>query len=157
MLDDILEDQRKQSYDKSSYKIHSLKQLRQQRRNQPNSQTHNLLSPVKTSSGIQPPALSAASYAQLTINPHIFSHSSASTGRSYHTGADRTEKDDQGVRLEREQEKFQRWGREETSGIHKEPGQRTIRLQEEEGEVEVLHGVEKVVIGGKVSKKHKIK
>lgn len=158
VLDDILEDQRKQSYDKSSYKIHSLKQLRQQqRRSLPNSQTHNLLSPVKTSSGIQPPALSAASYAQLTMNPHIFTHSSTSTSRGYHAGADRTERDGHGARLEREQEKLHRWGREETSGIHKEPGQRTIRLQEEEEEeTEGLHA-EKVAIGGKVSKKYKSK
>ncbi|XP_074540110.1 glucocorticoid modulatory element-binding protein 1-like [Halichoeres trimaculatus] len=158
VLDDILEDQRKQSFDKSSYKIHSLKQLRQQRRNLPNSLTHNLLSSVKTSPGIQPPALSAASYAQLTINPHIFTHSSASTGRGYHAGADRPERDGHGARLEREQEKFHRWGQEETSGIHKEPGQRTIRLQEEEAEeMERLNNVEKVVIGGKISKKYKSK
>ncbi|XP_034552820.1 glucocorticoid modulatory element-binding protein 1-like isoform X2 [Notolabrus celidotus] len=168
VLDDILEDQRKQSYDKCSYKIHSLKHLRQQRHNLPNSQTHNLLSPVKTSPGIQPPAsaLSAASYAQLNINPHIFTHSSTSTSRGYHAGAGRTDRGGHGARLEREQElgemanreRFHTRGREETSGIHKEPGQRTIKLQAEEGEETAgLHEIEKVVIGGKVSKKHKSK
>uniref|UniRef100_UPI0037E85C24 glucocorticoid modulatory element-binding protein 1-like isoform X2 n=1 Tax=Semicossyphus pulcher TaxID=241346 RepID=UPI0037E85C24 len=171
VLDDILEDQRKQGYDKCpSYKIHSLKHLRQQRHNQ-----LNLLSPVKTSPGIQPlsvTGLSAGSYAQLAINPQVFTHSFASTGRGYRAGAGRTDRDGQSAGMKREQEisdmenqqKCHRQGQEESSGIHKEPGQRTIKFQkgphlnrEEKEEAEELHDIEKVVIGGKVSKKHKSK
>ncbi|CAJ1061587.1 glucocorticoid modulatory element-binding protein 1-like isoform X2 [Xyrichtys novacula] len=170
VLDDILEGQRKLVYDKCSSKIHSLKHLRQQRHNPSNSQTNNLLSPVKTSPGIQPSSvnsLSAASYAQLAINSQILNYSSTSTGRGYYAG--RTQRE---AGLEREQEfsemanheKFHRQESTGTSGIHKEPGQRTIRLQgdpslgrEEKEETEGLHDVEKVVIGAKVLKKHKSK
>uniref|UniRef100_A0A3Q1GNL6 Glucocorticoid modulatory element-binding protein 1-like n=1 Tax=Acanthochromis polyacanthus TaxID=80966 RepID=A0A3Q1GNL6_9TELE len=180
MLDEILEEQRKKSCDKSTiYKTSSLKHLRPQRQSQSNSQ--NLLSSVKTSSVIQPlsvPGLSAASYAQLTINPQLFTHFSALTGQHHRAGAGRTDRDGHGATLEREyeiseagnQEKVHRLGqtgseKKDTSGIHKEPGQReTVKFREDSGirsdaaeETEGLHDIEKVIIGRKASKKHKSK
>ncbi|XP_041650163.1 glucocorticoid modulatory element-binding protein 1-like [Cheilinus undulatus] len=176
VLDDILEDQRKQGLDRCpTFKIHSMKHLRQQRHNPSNSQTHNLLSTIKANPGIQPlsvTGLSAASYAQLAINPQIFTHSSASTGRGHHAGAGRADRDGNSAGLEEDQklsdmgirEKLHRRGQEETTGIHKEPEQRTIRfhvdphLRNQEGEeAEGMHDFKKVVIGGKVSKKHRSK
>uniref|UniRef100_A0A3Q1GED5 Glucocorticoid modulatory element-binding protein 1-like n=1 Tax=Acanthochromis polyacanthus TaxID=80966 RepID=A0A3Q1GED5_9TELE len=180
VLDEILEEQRKKSCDKSTiYKTSSLKHLRPQRQSQSNSQ--NLLSSVKTSSVIQPlsvPGLSAASYAQLTINPQLFTHFSALTGQHHRAGAGRTDRDGHGATLEREyeiseagnQEKVHRLGqtgseKKDTSGIHKEPGQReTVKFREDSGirsdaaeETEGLHDIEKVIIGRKASKKHKSK
>lgn len=181
MFDEILEDGRTQGCDKSaSYKIQSLKHLRPQRHNPSNNQTHNLLSPVKTIPVIQPlsvTGLSAASYAQLTINPQLFAHFSASTGQRHHPGAGRRDRDGRSATLEREhelsetgnQEKLHRLGqegveKEDTSGIHKELGQRTVKFQEdpllrseEVEESEGLHDIVKVVIGRKASKKHKSK
>ncbi|XP_070768770.1 glucocorticoid modulatory element-binding protein 1-like [Enoplosus armatus] len=171
VLGEILEDQRKQGCDKStSYKMKSLKHLRPQRHNPSNSQTHNLLSPVKTSPVIQPlsvTGLSAASYAHLTINPQLFTHFSASAGQCHLAGAGRTDRDHratlEGDELSetRNQEALHRFGqdgveREDISGIHTEPGQRTVKFQEVE-DAEGLHDIEKVVIGRKASNKHKSK
>ncbi|XP_042346255.1 glucocorticoid modulatory element-binding protein 1-like [Plectropomus leopardus] len=173
-LDEILQERRKQGCDKStSYKIQSLKHLRPQRHN-----PSNLLSSVKTSPVIQPlsvTGLSVAPYAQLTISPQLFTHFSASTGQRHQARAGRTDRDSRNATLEREcelgetgnQEKLRRLGKEEvegedTSGIHKEPGQRTVKFQEDAHlrsedieETEGLHDIEKVVIGKKASKKHK--
>ncbi|XP_070692095.1 glucocorticoid modulatory element-binding protein 1-like [Pempheris klunzingeri] len=181
VLDEILEDQRKQGCDKSTfYKIKSLKHQRPQRHNSSNSQTHNLLSSVKMSPVIQPLSVtgaSSASYAQLTINPQLFTHFSASSVECHHVGAGRTHGDGHGVTQERErelsktgkQEKLHRLRqegveKEDTSGIHKEPGKRNVKFQEdphrrseEPQETESLHDIEKVVMGRKASKKHKSK
>ncbi|XP_030250155.1 glucocorticoid modulatory element-binding protein 1-like isoform X1 [Sparus aurata] len=174
VLDDILEEQRKQSCDKStSYKVKSLKHLRPQRHNPSNSQTHNFLSPVQSRPVIQPlsvTGLSASSYAQLTINPQLFTHFS-----HHHARAGRMDRDGHSSMLEREhelsenQEKLHRLrqegvDKEDASGTHKELGQRTVQFQpdphlksEEMEGTEGLHDIEKVVIGRKASKKHKIK
>lgn len=180
MLDEILEDQRKQGRDKStSYKIKSFKHLRPQCHNLSNSQSHSLLSPVKTSPVIQPlsvAGLSTASYAQLAINPQLFTHFSASNGQRHHAGARRADRDDHSATLERERElsemvnqKLHRLRQDavekkDSSGIHKEPGQRTVKSEEdpylrseEIDETEGLRDVEKVVLGRKASKKHKSK
>lgn len=167
----MLEERRKQGCDKStSYKTLSSKHLRPQR----HSQTHNLLSPIKTSPVIQQPlsvtALPAASL--LNISPELFTHFSASTGQRLHAGAGRADRDGHDATLEREHE-FGEMGNQEkggveeerdTSGIHTEPGQRTVKFQEdpqlrseEVEETEGLHDIEKVVIGRKASKKHKSK
>ncbi len=180
-MDEIFKDRRKQGCDKStSYKIKSLKRLRPQCHQPSNSQLHNLLSPIKMRPMIQPlsvSGLSAASYAQLTINPQLLAHLSASTGQCHPAGAGDTEKDGHSGTLEtelelsetRNQEELHRLRQEDVkeegaSGVHKEPGQRTVRLQEEphlrneEGEeTDGLHDIEKVVVGRKASKKHKSK
>ncbi|XP_056236802.1 glucocorticoid modulatory element-binding protein 1-like isoform X2 [Seriola aureovittata] len=176
VLDEILEERKKPSFDKStSHKSTSSKHLRPQRQNPSNSQTQNVLSPVKTSSVTLPlsvTGLSAASYAQLTINPQLFTHFSASTGQHHHI-----DRDSQSTMLQRNhehsetgsQEKVHQRGREgaekeDTSGIYKEPGQRNVKSREdphlkseEEEEAEGLHDIEKVIIGRKASKKHKSK
>ncbi|XP_029307684.1 glucocorticoid modulatory element-binding protein 1-like isoform X1 [Cottoperca gobio] len=174
VLDETLEEWKKQGCDKStSYKTLSSKHLPPQRHNPSNSQTHNLLSPVKTRTVIQP--LYAAPYAQLTINPQLFTHFSAST--DHRATAGKTDRDGHDATLEGErelgetgnQEKLCRLGQEaveeeDTSEIHKEPGQRTVKFKEgpnlrseEVEETEGLHDIEKVVIGRKASKKHKSK
>lgn len=175
VLDAILEDQRKQGRNKStSNKIKSLKYLQPQCRNLPNSQSHSSLASVKTSPGVQPlsvAGLSAPSYAQL------FAHLSASNGQHHHVGAGRTDKSDHSGTFERErelgelanQEKLHRLRQEaadkkEASGIHQEPGQRTLKSEgdpyasiEEIDETEGLCAISKVVTERKLSKKHKSK
>nr|XP_046254874.1 glucocorticoid modulatory element-binding protein 1-like [Scatophagus argus] len=181
VLDEILEDQRMQGSDKStSYKIKSLKHPRPQRHNLSNSQTHNLLSPVKTSPVIHPlsvTSLCTASHAQLTISPRFFRHISTSAGRHQRAGACRTDRDSGSVALESECElremgdpdrihrlRQEAMGKEHSPGIHKETGQKTFKFQEdphgsgEETEETVgLHDIEKMFIGRKASKKHKSK
>ncbi|XP_070822627.1 glucocorticoid modulatory element-binding protein 1-like isoform X1 [Chaetodon trifascialis] len=172
-LDEILEDRRKQNSDKSSYEIKSLKHQRPQRHNPSNSQAHNLLSPIKTSPVIQPLSaigLSAASYAQLTINPQLFTHVSASAGQHRHAGAGRTDRDSHSPSLERQheanemrnQEKLHRLRQE---GVEKEiHRQRTVEFQDDPHlrnqkveKTEGLDDIEKIVVGRKASKKHKSK
>ncbi|XP_028435397.1 glucocorticoid modulatory element-binding protein 1 isoform X1 [Perca flavescens] len=177
--DEMLEERRKQGSDKStSCKTLPLKHLRPH--NPSNSRTHNLLSPVKTSPVIQPlsaTGLSAAAYAQLTINPQLFSLFPGSTGQRHHARAGRMDRDGYNALLEREQElgetgnqdKLCRLGQEgvegeDTSGIHKEPVLRTVKFEEdhhlrieEVEETEGLRDIEKVVLGRKASKKHKSK
>ncbi|CAK6976205.1 glucocorticoid modulatory element-binding protein 1-like [Scomber scombrus] len=178
-LDEIFEERRKQGSVKNTSHKH-LKHLRPQRHNPSSSQTQNLLSPVISSPMIQPLSvlgLSAASYTQLTINSQQFPHISASSGQRHHAAAGRTERDDQSATLEMEHElcetgnrkKVHKLGkdlvkREETSGIHKEHGQRTIIVQEGPHlrsevveERESLHDTKKLVLGKKASKKYKIK
>ncbi|XP_071326637.1 glucocorticoid modulatory element-binding protein 1-like isoform X2 [Trachinotus anak] len=181
VLDEILEQRRKPGFDKStSYKRTSSKHPRPRSRNPSNSQTQNVLSPVKTSPVTQPlsiTGLSAASHVQLTVNPQLFTHFSASTGQHHHTGSGTIDRESQSSMLERShelgetgsQEKVHQRGQEEvekedTSGIYKEPGQRTVKSREDphlrsevEEEAEGLHGIEKVIIGRKASKKDKHK
>ncbi|XP_075965757.1 glucocorticoid modulatory element-binding protein 1-like isoform X2 [Anarhichas minor] len=177
--DEILEEWRRQGRDEStSHTTLSMKHLRPQHHNPSNSQTHNLLSPVKASPMIQPlsvTGLSAASYAQLTINPQLFAHFSASTVQRHHIRAGRRDGDHHDATLERERELSETGNREklrrlvqegvegeDTLDIHK--GQRTVKYQEDPHlrseqveETEGLYVIDKVVIGRKASKKHKSK
>ncbi|XP_058502884.1 glucocorticoid modulatory element-binding protein 1-like [Solea solea] len=167
--DDISEEWRKLGRDKSSYNGTSSKHLRPQK----HSQTQNVLSPVKESPVIHAfsfAGLSAAAYAQLSINPQLFTHFSASSGKHHQTREDRRGRHRKHEISEMEsQEKLHQWGQErvekqETSGIYKDPGQRTgkpcenlhLTIQEEE-EKEGLRDFEKVMIGKKSSKKNKSK
>ncbi|XP_041799241.1 glucocorticoid modulatory element-binding protein 1-like [Chelmon rostratus] len=177
VLDEILEDRRKQSCIQNSYKIKSLKHLRPQHHNLSNSQTHNLLSPIKTSRVIQPLSaigLSATTYAQLALNPQLFTHVSSSTGQHRHAGAGRTDRDSHSPSPERQHEASEVGNREkllrlrqegveteDASGVHR---QRTVEFEDdphlrsqEVEETEGLHDIEKVVMGRKASKKHKRK
>ncbi|KAM7420504.1 hypothetical protein PAMA_014966 [Pampus argenteus] len=178
-LDEIVEERRKQGCVKNTSNKHtSLKHLRHQRHNPSNSQSQNLLSPITSSPVMQPLSvlgLSAASYAQLTINSHPFTHFSASGGQRPHAAAGRVDRDGRSATLEVEHElceagsqvKVHRLGQEmvmkkETSGIHKEPGQRTVQDDphlrgEAVQETESLHDTDKLVLGKKASKKDKIK
>ncbi|XP_032374231.1 glucocorticoid modulatory element-binding protein 1 isoform X1 [Etheostoma spectabile] len=177
--DEMLEERRTQGSDKRiSCKTLHLKHLRLH--NPSNSRTHNLLSPVKTSPVIQPlsaTGLSAAAYAQLTINPQLFTLFPGSNGLHHHAGAGKMDRDSHKAQLEREnelgetgnQDKLCRLGQEGvegevTSGIHKETVQRTVKFEEdhyrrieEVEETEGLHDIEKVDLGKKASKKHKSK
>ncbi|XP_068426698.1 glucocorticoid modulatory element-binding protein 1-like [Clinocottus analis] len=176
--EEILEERRRHGCDEStSCKTLPLKHLRPHRRSPSNSQTHNLLSPVRTRPPPQPlcvTGLSAAAYAQLTINPQLFTHFSASTVQRHHIRAGRTDKGGHDAPLKRELE-FGETGKrrrlvqegvegEDTLDIHKEHGQRTVKSpllshvrNEEREEREGLYVFDKVVIGRKASKKHKSK
>lgn len=153
----------------------SSKHLQPQRHNPSNSQIHNLLSPIKMNPLIQSlsvAGLSAASYAQLTINPQLFTHLSVSTGQLHHTRVGRT--DGHSATLERElsetgtKEKLHRvkqedLEKEEASRIHKS-GQRTVKFHEdpylrseEVEERQHFRDIERVVVGRKSTKKHKSK
>ncbi|XP_030604879.1 glucocorticoid modulatory element-binding protein 1-like [Archocentrus centrarchus] len=180
-FDELSEDERKQSCDKRiSRKASSLKHLRTQRKSQTSSHFQNLLSSVKTATVIQPHSvtgLCAASCTHLAINPQLFAHFSAFTGQRHHAGSSRTDRDVKSGTLEGEQEiseadnqeKFHRPGQEgnkrkDTSGIHKEPGQRSVkfwgdsRVRSEGNEAtEGLRDIEKMIMGRKASKKHKSK
>ncbi|XP_033958656.1 glucocorticoid modulatory element-binding protein 1-like isoform X2 [Pseudochaenichthys georgianus] len=156
-FNEILEERRKQGCDKSpSYKTPSLKQLPPQRHTPSNSQTHNLLSPVKTKTSIQP--LSAAPHAQLTINPQYFTYFPASTGQRHHSGAVMKDRDGHDAMLGQNGVEG-----EDSSGVHKKPAQRTVKYQDPHLKSEVveeeegLYDIKKVVIGRKSSKKHKSK
>ncbi|XP_034084154.1 glucocorticoid modulatory element-binding protein 1-like [Gymnodraco acuticeps] len=156
-FNEILEERRKQGCDKSpSYKTLSLKQLPPQRHTPSNSQTHNLLSPVKTKTSIQP--LSAAPHAQLTINPQYFTYFPASTGQRHHSGAVMKDRDGHDAMLGQNGVEG-----EDSSGVHKKPAQRTVKYQDPHLKSEVvekeegLYDIKKVVIGRKSSKKHKSK
>ncbi|XP_047454716.1 glucocorticoid modulatory element-binding protein 1-like isoform X2 [Mugil cephalus] len=175
VLDEIVENQKKQSCNKSApCRNSSSKHLR------PHGQSNSRgsPSPIQTSSLIQPlsaAGLSAASYAQLAINPHLFTHFSNIAGRRHRAGADRTDRYCHGVAPEREREineagnrdeacRLGREGSEEedTSGIREESAQRTgefrdgslVRSEELE-ETERLRDIEQMIIGRKASKKHK--
>lgn len=135
-------------------------------------QSRNLLPHVKTSPGIQPSfvaGLPAASYTQLPINPQLLAHSSASDGQQQHHL-------DRGAMLERESQLSQMVNqrlhslrqeaadKKEVPTVHKEPMQRTVKLDgdpylrsEETDDMEGVHDIEKMVLGRKVSKKHKSK
>ncbi|XP_029958614.1 glucocorticoid modulatory element-binding protein 1-like isoform X2 [Salarias fasciatus] len=159
VLDEILENQRRHSCDKSTS---SLKHLRPRRQSQSDDRIQNLLSSIKTNAVIQPLSRSgppAASYAQLFTR---FS------GQRHHAG--KTDGDSQSESGEAGRPgKVQRLGQQDdggkhTSGIHKEPRQRTVKLQEdsqisreEAEETERRDDIEKVIIDRKSSKKHKSK
>lgn len=168
-MDEILEDQRKQG----RVKMKSFKHAGPECHGPSNKrQSHNLLPHVKTSPGVQPPfvaGLPAASYAHLPINPQLFARSSASDGPQQHHG-------DRGAMLEREpqlsemvNQRLRRLRQEaadkkEVPTIHKEPIQRTVKSDgepylrsEETDDTEGVHDIEKMVLGRKVSKKHKSK
>ncbi|XP_034409446.1 glucocorticoid modulatory element-binding protein 1-like isoform X2 [Cyclopterus lumpus] len=179
--EDILEERRRQGCDEStSYKTLSSKHLRPQRHNPSNSQTHHLLPPVKTRPTPQPlsvTGLSAAAYAQLLINPQLFTHFSASTVQRHHIRAGRRDRDGHDAPLRREhefsepgnQEKLRRLVQEgeegeDTLDIHKELGRRTVKYREDPRlrsedveETEGLYVIDRVVLGRKASKKHKSK
>lgn len=176
MLGEPVDERRKRGRDKST----SSKHFRPQRHNLSNSQTQNMLSPIKTSPMLQPccPTGSpAASYAQLSISPQPFTHFSASAGRHHHTTAGRMSRDGRSIILEKNhvhtetvsKEKLHQLGKEgvekgATTERYKEPGQRTdmsrvapqLRSEEVE-ETEGLCDIERVIIGRKASKKHKSK
>ncbi|KAM3614022.1 uncharacterized protein V6R79_008672 [Siganus canaliculatus] len=165
VLDEILEDQRKQGRDKNrSYKM---KQSRPQRHD---GHLHNLLSPVLASPMIQPLSvarLSAASYAQLCT------HFSASSGQNHHTAPNRMDGDYHRATSEKghvpsetrnlkkvHRLREQAMEKEDASGLHRDTGQKTAAVKEDpEGgaETQCLPDTEKVVIGRKAAKKHKIK
>ncbi|XP_029929245.1 glucocorticoid modulatory element-binding protein 1-like [Myripristis murdjan] len=181
VLDGNLEVQRKQGYDKStSYRNMSSKRLRLHRRSPSASQTQSqhqasqsTLCPITGSPVIQPltvAALSAASLAQLTVSPELFTRFSASvsTGHRHHAGiicgADRMDREGQHVEPEREHGvSLHSLGQEEdTSGSH--TALRTAGAREEDShligeqveELERLYDINRVVVGRKASKKHKI-
>lgn len=127
VLDEILEEQRKKSRDKSSpCKMKSLKLLR--------AQCHRI-SPrsVKPSSVIQPPSIAGGSpYAKLTINPQLLTTFSTSNGQRHHARGSRRNKDQHGSVLERElvqmghPEKMPRL-EQEAVGSLREPADRTVK------------------------------
>ncbi|XP_041843252.1 glucocorticoid modulatory element-binding protein 1-like [Melanotaenia boesemani] len=130
-LDDILEDQRKQSCSKSrSYKTsNTLKHLRLQRQMQSNRRTQNFLTSIKRSTVIHPlsvTGLCAASYDQL------FLHSSAFTGQRQHARTGRADRDGQSGTPKRDQdinqERVHQPKQKVTSGMNKDTGQRTVKL-----------------------------
>ncbi|XP_040020581.2 glucocorticoid modulatory element-binding protein 1 isoform X1 [Gasterosteus aculeatus] len=161
---EILEQQRRQPSDESrSLKPQSLKHQRLQRHNRSNSQTHNSLSPAKTSAGIHAlsvAGLSAASYAHLMlpINPQLLAHLSASAVQHRHFTAGGADREGHELRETGNQEA------EDVLDIHQELGRRTVRHQEDprlrSERVEETEGVcdsNKVAVGRKVSRKHKSK
>lgn len=138
VLDEILDDQRKQGRIKStSCRMKPFKQPDPLCHSEQN-KSSELLSQVRPSPGIQPPfaaPLSSSSFGQLPINPQLHAR----------------------VRGALE-------NRKEASGIRRELGQRTVKLNEdlhlrseETGEACSVRDIEKMVIGRKVSKKHKSK
>lgn len=164
MPGEILEQQRRQPSDESrSLKPQSLKHQRLQRHNRSNSQTHNSLSPAKTSAGIHAlsvAGLSAASYAHLMlpINPQLLAHLSASAVQHRHFTAGGADREGHELRETGNQEA------EDVLDIHQELGRRTVRHQEDprlrSERVEETEGVcdsNKVAVGRKVSRKHKSK
>lgn len=176
MLGEPVEERRKERCDKST----SSKHFRPQHHNLSNSQTQEMRSPFKTSQMIQalsPTGSNAASYAQLGINPHLFTPFSGSTGHHYHTSAGGMIRYGRSSALERNrehggtgsQEKPHQLGQEvvekdDTTGSYREPGQRINKSQvtpqlgsEEAEETEGLCDIERVIIGRKASKKHKSK
>ncbi|KAM3873407.1 glucocorticoid modulatory element-binding protein 1-like [Diretmus argenteus] len=187
VLDETLEEQRRQSYDKNSpYKTTSSKRPRLHRHSRSTRQaqsrhqaSQNLLSPITTSPLIQPltvTGLSVASLAQLTTDPQLFTHFSASisAGQRHHAGvlhgADRMDRDGQSATPESEHVENQesihrlrqeRVEKEDTSRIHSDLVLGTVGSREEDctlrgEEVEEtgrLH--DEVVVWRKASRKHK--
>ncbi|XP_042084988.1 glucocorticoid modulatory element-binding protein 1 isoform X2 [Haplochromis burtoni] len=178
-FDELSEDKGKQSCDKgTSKKAASLKHPRTQRKSKTSSHPQSPLPSVKSATAIQPHSITglcAASYPHLTINPQLFAHFSAYTSQRCHAETGRTDRDVHSATLEGDreiseadnQEKFHGLGREgnkrkDTSGIHKEPGQGSVKFWEgshvrRDEATEGLHDIEKVIMGRKASKKHKSK
>ncbi|KAK2844376.1 hypothetical protein Q5P01_011035 [Channa striata] len=169
VLSEIMEEQRKQGCDKNTFSKH----FRPQCHNPSNRLTQSVLSPVKTSSVMQPLSIagfSAASYAQLSLSPQLFPHFSTSTGRNHDSRAASVMLGRVREHSEtRSQEKPHQLGqhgvdREDTSGSDRKPEQRTAKFQahphhrsEDVEETEGSYGTEKVTIGRQASKKHKSK
>ncbi|KAM9309320.1 glucocorticoid modulatory element-binding protein 1-like isoform 2-T2 [Pholidichthys leucotaenia] len=172
-FDEILENQRKQSTDKT-YKTSSLKQSQPQRKPQSSSHTQSSPSSVKASAVIQPHSvtgLCAASYAQLTLNPQLVAHFSDYAGQHHPGGrcGTATLESEHKISEARSPEKVHRLRqevnkKEVSSGICKEPRRRTVNFwedshirREEKDEADGLNDNEKAIIGRKASKKHKRK
>eukprot|EP00066_Takifugu_rubripes_P014590 XP_011603856.1 PREDICTED: uncharacterized protein LOC105416676 isoform X2 [Takifugu rubripes] len=149
VLDEILEDQRTKSRDKSSScKVKSLKHLRAQCHRSPPCA-------VKPVSVVQHLSIAGGSpYARLNINPQLFTSCSASNGQRHHARGSRRNKGQHDGVLERElgqmvdQEKITR-PKQEALGSLREPADRTV----EEPHNRVTEA-ERVVLG---RKKHKSK
>lgn len=180
VLDGNLEVQRKQGYDKStSYRNMSSKRLRPHRRSPSASQTQSqhqasqsTLCPITASPVIQPltfAALSAASLAQLTASPELFTRFSASVSTGHHhpagvlCGADRMDREGQHVEPEREhgvrQESLHSLDTSRSRTALRTAGAReedSHLIGEQVEELERLYDIDKVVVGRKASKKHKI-
>ncbi|XP_004560035.2 glucocorticoid modulatory element-binding protein 1 [Maylandia zebra] len=178
-FDELSEDKGKQSCDKgTSKKAASLKHPRTQRKSKTSSHPQSSLPSVKSATAIQPHSITglcAASYPHLTINPQLFAHFSAYTSQRCHAETGRTDRDVHSATLEGDreiseadnQEEFHGLGREgnkrkDTSGIHKEPRQGSVKFWEgshvrRDEVTEGLHDIEKVIMGRKASKKHKSK
>ncbi|TNN02405.1 hypothetical protein fugu_009892 [Takifugu bimaculatus] len=147
VLDEILEDQRTKSRDKSSScKVKSLKHLRAQCHRSPPCA-------VKPVSVVQHLSIAGGSpYARLNINPQLFTSCSASNGQRHHARGSRRNKGQHDGVLERElgqmvdQEKITR-PKQEALGSLREPADRTV----EEPHYRVTEA-ERVVLG---RKKHK--
>lgn len=155
MLDDILEEQRKKSHDKSSScKMKSLKQLR--------AQCHRIS--VKPRSVIPPLSIAGGSpHAKLSINPQLLCTFSTSNGQHHHPRGSRRNKDQHNSMLERElvqmvdPEKIPRLQQEAAASL-REPADRTVREPHarvaETREAGSLCDTERVGLG---RKKHKSK
>lgn len=141
-----MEEQRKKQSDKST----SSKRIRTQLRGPSNSQTQNVLSPVRVSPGLQPlslTGLSATSFARLSANPQLFRHFSATPGGQHN------ETKSQEIHIQLEQEGVEK---EDPSRSNKEPrlmdvkSQVTSQLRRKEAEdAESLCDIKKVIMGRK--------
>lgn len=122
VLDEILEEQKKKSRDKSSScKMKSLKQLR--------AQCHR----ISPRSVIQPLSIAGGSpYAKLAISPQLLTTVSTSNGQRHHARGSRRHKDQHNSVLEREMvqmvepEKIPRL-KQEAVGTLREPADRTVK------------------------------
>lgn len=158
VLDEILEDQRTKSRDKSSScKVKPLKQLRPQCHRSPPCA-------VKPISVVQQLSIAGGSpYAQLNINPQLFTSFSASNGQRHHARGSRRNKGQHDGVLERElgqmvdQEKIPR-PKQEALGNLREPADRTVEEPHDRGaethNAASLCEFERAVLG---RKKHKSK
>lgn len=127
VLDEIMEDQWKESHDKSSsYKMKSLKQVR--------AQCHRISARcVKPSSVIQPLSIAGGSpYSKVTIDPRLLTTFPTSNGQRHHARGSRRSKDQRNSILERElvqmvdPEKIPRL-KQEAVGTLREPADRTVK------------------------------
>ncbi|KAM8870123.1 glucocorticoid modulatory element-binding protein 1-like isoform 2-T2 [Spinachia spinachia] len=170
---EILEQQRRQACDESRFhQPQSLKHqntTRLERHSRSDRQTHNLLSPVKTSPAIHPlsvAGLSSYAHLMLPIDPQLLAHFSASAIQHRHVTAGGTDGEAHNGRLEMETGNPGKLRRlvqdavepEDVLDIHQELGRRTVRLQEDprlrsEGVCVFNQGP----VGRKVSKKQRRK
>ncbi|XP_028985176.1 glucocorticoid modulatory element-binding protein 1-like isoform X2 [Betta splendens] len=166
VLNETLEDQRKQGCEKST----SSKHARPQHQNPSKSRAHHMLPPGRTRPVVQalaPTASSTAPHAQLSITPQLATLFPASAGRPHRTGADGMIRDDRNAKLERKNHKHEGTGspgnpHHGTTGSCREPGRRISESQvapqlrsEEAKKTKSLCDIERVIIGRKASKKQK--
>ncbi|XP_037309173.2 glucocorticoid modulatory element-binding protein 1-like [Pungitius pungitius] len=159
--DEILQQQKRQTRDESrSHKPQSSKHLRLQRHNCSHSQTHNLLSPVKSSAGIHPlsaAGLSSFAHLMLPLNPQLLGHFSAS---AVHNAKLQMEHE---ISETGNQEKLRRLVQygvdaEDVLDIHQELARRTARHQGDPRlRSERVKETEGACVINKGSKKHKSK